>query len=141
MSGECEIIENGARKDDCGIRPCLCHHEKPEGLVEDIMTALSPVIAGNTINSKQEESLSREIERTIREELSKRVGVDELLAGLRFFGWTVASHNDYRLAGEPYTFWLMTHPSGIYFKGEGRTDAEALAEIEKQARKVFAPSP
>src|SRR6476646_5271463 len=59
---------------ECGVRPCRCHPDKPEGLVEDLMTALSPVIAGNTIDSSQEESLSREIERTIREELSKRVG-------------------------------------------------------------------
>jgi hypothetical protein len=49
---------------------------------------------------------------------------------LRREGWTVAVHNDYVLDGEPMTFWLFTHPpSGRFIKGEGRTDAEALAHV------------
>lgn len=51
---------------------------------------------------------------------------------LRAAGWSVAVHNDYRLNGEAHTFWLLTHPSGRYAKGEGRTDAEALDQIRKQ---------
>lgn len=47
---------------------------------------------------------------------------------LRAEGWSVAVHNDYRLNGEAFTFWLWTHPSGRYVKGEGRTDADALAQ-------------
>lgn len=51
-----------------------------------------------------------------------------VLNELRAQGWTVAVHNDYRLGGEPHTFWLLTHPSGRWIKGEGRTDDEALAQ-------------
>ncbi len=50
---------------------------------------------------------------------------------LRAKGWTVSSHNDYRLKGVPHTFWLLTHPSGRWLKGEGRTDAEALDQIRE----------
>lgn len=50
------------------------------------------------------------------------------LATLRSKGWSVAVHNDYRLDGVSYTFWLFTHPSGRWVKGEGSTDEEALAQ-------------
>jgi hypothetical protein len=50
-----------------------------------------------------------------------------LVAEARAAGWTVAVHNDYALNGHAHTFWLWTHPDGRYVKGEGRTDAEALA--------------
>lgn len=48
------------------------------------------------------------------------------LATLRAAGWSVAVHNDYRLYGEPHTFWLFTHPDGRWLKGEGRTDEDAI---------------
>lgn len=54
-------------------------------------------------------------------------GAEESADDLRAAGWSVAVHNDYRLNGEPHTFWLFTHPDGRWIKGEGRTDAEALA--------------
>lgn len=47
---------------------------------------------------------------------------------LRAQGWTVAVHNDYRLNGEAHTFWLFTNGSRCA-KGEGKTDAEALAKV------------
>lgn len=47
---------------------------------------------------------------------------------IRALGWSVAVHNDYRLNGEPHTFWLFTK-DGRAVKGEGRTDAEALAQV------------
>jgi len=47
---------------------------------------------------------------------------------MREQGWSVAVHNDYRLNGEDHTFWLWTHPSGRFVKGEGRTDQEALKQ-------------
>lgn len=50
------------------------------------------------------------------------------MEALRTQGWSVAIHNDYRLSGEPHTFWLFTHPNGRWIKGEGRTDEDALAE-------------
>ena len=50
---------------------------------------------------------------------------------IRATGWSVAIHNDYRLNGEDYTFWLFTK-DGKAIKGEGRTDKEALYCIRKQ---------
>lgn len=47
---------------------------------------------------------------------------------IRAAGWMVAVHNDYRLEGELYTFWLFTKGERAV-KGEGKTDAEALNEI------------
>jgi hypothetical protein len=52
------------------------------------------------------------------------------LYALRASGWTVAAHNDYRLNGKSYTFWLFTHPNGTWIKGEGATDEEALIAAE-----------
>ncbi len=49
------------------------------------------------------------------------------LHGLRDDGWQVAVHNDYRISGERFTFWGLTKGSR-WVKGEGRTDAEAIAE-------------
>ncbi len=65
----------------------------------------------------------------------------QTLKDLRDNGWMVAVHNDYRLNGRDMTFWLMAHQSGLYLKGEGPTDMDALMEIDAQARKIFAPSP
>ncbi len=50
---------------------------------------------------------------------------------IRAQGWVVAVHNDYRLNGEPYTFWLFTKGERA-IKGEGKTDAEALGQIRKK---------
>jgi hypothetical protein len=50
------------------------------------------------------------------------------LAWFREAGWSVAVHNDYRQNGEARTFWLFTHPSGVWAKGEGRCDEEAVNE-------------
>ena len=50
---------------------------------------------------------------------------------LRKLGWSVAVHNDYKLNGENYTFWLMTK-NNIALKGEGKTDEEALNKIREQ---------
>lgn len=59
----------------------------------------------------------------------RRAAVVDALSVLRSGQLSVAVHNDYRLGGEARTFWLFTHPSGRWFKGEGVTDAAALAEI------------
>ncbi len=50
---------------------------------------------------------------------------------LRAKGWSVAVHNDYRIGGKRMTFWLLTHASGYWIKGEGETDAEALNQARK----------
>jgi hypothetical protein len=47
---------------------------------------------------------------------------------IRAMGWAVAVHNDYRLNGEAMTFWLFTKGDRCV-KGEGRTDADALAIV------------
>jgi len=67
--------------------------------------------------------------------------LDEILTVLRGAGWRVAVHNDYSLNGMDMTFWLLTHPCGVYVKGEGRTDQQALFECERRARELFKPSP
>ncbi len=68
-------------------------------------------------------------------------GRDSDADDIRAAGWHVAVHNDYRLKGVWYTFWLFTKadpfPTGVpgegrYARGEGRTDAEALNQIRKQ---------
>lgn len=51
----------------------------------------------------------------------------DILRKLRDSGWMVAIHNDYRLSGNDYTFYLFTHPFGVWIKGEGRTDLDALS--------------
>jgi hypothetical protein len=56
------------------------------------------------------------------------------LTHLRALGWSVAVHNDYKLHGLSMTFWLFTHASGRWIKGEGATDEEALAECLRHAR-------
>ena len=67
--------------------------------------------------------------------------MEQLLKELREAGWAVGVHNDYWLNGSRRTFWLLTHRNGLWIKGEGDTDMDALAECDKQARQIFAPSP
>lgn len=55
------------------------------------------------------------------------------LARLRSLGWSVAVHNDYKINGLPMTFWLFTHPSGRWVKGEATSDQEAVNECLRQA--------
>ena len=62
------------------------------------------------------------------------------LARLRAAGWSVAVHNDYRIGDRSYTFWLFTHPSGCWVKGEGATDEAALELCEHAAVASSAPS-
>ena len=55
------------------------------------------------------------------------------LLRMRDAGWSVAVHNDYKLHGKAFTFWLFTR--GVLFvKGEGRTDDDAIKEAETAAR-------
>ncbi len=57
------------------------------------------------------------------------------LATLRGRGWTVAVHNDYRLAGIAHTFWLMTK-GDVAAKGEGESDLEALTKVEIEVDRI-----
>lgn len=67
--------------------------------------------------------------------------MEELLFNLRNDGWHVGIHNDYAIDGRAMTFWLMTHPSGLFVKGEAATDLGALRICALEASRVFAPSP
>lgn len=58
-----------------------------------------------------------------------------LLSNLRTMGWMVAVHNDYRLDGERYTFWLLTRDNEELMQGEGLTDLEALRSALSDYRK------
>jgi hypothetical protein len=66
-------------------------------------------------------------------EAESRPSAEEVLAGFRADGWMVAVHNDYRVNGEAFTFWLLTKGDRCA-KGEGRTDLEALNAIRIQER-------
>ena len=59
----------------------------------------------------------------------------EALHRLRWAGWRVAVHNDYRLDGKDHTFWLFTK-GYLAAKGEGLTDAEALQEVEREVERI-----
>lgn len=61
----------------------------------------------------------------------REVTADDVRAG----GWAVAVHNDYRLNGESYTFWLFTKGDRCA-KGEGRTDAEAIRQVVAEIRRM-----
>lgn len=56
-----------------------------------------------------------------------------MLTEIRALGWSVAVHNDYRLEGEPRTFWGFTREDR-WVKGEGRTDDEALSNAIEAIR-------
>jgi hypothetical protein len=61
--------------------------------------------------------------------------LEELLERIRDAGWSVAVHNDYRVLGAPNTFWLFTHPSGLWLKAEATTDREALESIWRSVQR------
>lgn len=57
---------------------------------------------------------------------------------LRKLGYSVAVHNDYKMRGIDYTFWLFTKLVDnqlIAFKGEGISDVIALDQIREQILK------
>ena len=57
---------------------------------------------------------------------------EHLLWMMRESGWRVAAHNDYFQDGRSMTFWLFTHPSGWFVKGEGPLDLKALSQCAQQ---------
>jgi hypothetical protein len=64
------------------------------------------------------------------------------LSEMRAKGWTVAVHNDYRLDGQPMTFWLFTHEASERFvKGEGPTDWAAVKQALAAARRLLDAPP
>ena len=56
--------------------------------------------------------------------------LEQLLTILRGKGWLVGIHNDYKLKGKFFTFWLFTHSgTGKFFKGEGESDLAAVFQV------------
>lgn len=62
------------------------------------------------------------------------MSLEYMLTLLRDAGWMAAAHNDSIHDNVFHTFWLFTHQSGRFLKGEGRTDHEAVSLILAQAR-------
>lgn len=62
-------------------------------------------------------------------------GPFELLTDLRRAGWKVAVHNDYSYKGQVFTFWLFTHGTGVFVKGEGATDLDALRDCISEIKR------
>ena len=62
-------------------------------------------------------------------------GAFELLGDLRRAGWRVAVHNDYSYKGTVFTFWLFTHATGVFSRGEGSTDLEALRQVISEIKR------
>lgn len=54
------------------------------------------------------------------------------LEQLRFKGWMVAEHYDYRVNEQTYTFWRFTRGDHRCVTGVAHTDAEALAQIHRR---------
>jgi hypothetical protein len=63
--------------------------------------------------------------------------MEDIIRQLRDGGWRVGVHNDYRLNGEDHTFWLWTHQSGLFVKGEGKTDIDALRQVATEASRIL----
>lgn len=78
-------------------------------------------------------TFERQYRQACSDHVTAMVEIEQLRAAcavdIRAFGWSVAVHNDYRQLGEPFTFWLVTHPDGRWLKGEGQTDSAALDQI------------
>lgn len=65
----------------------------------------------------------------------QRASAFYMLAELRAAGWRVAVHNDYRVGGEDFTFWLLTRGC-LCVRGEGPTDEEALAACVREVERL-----
>lgn len=71
-----------------------------------------------------------------RQREGKRKSLTGMLRILREAGWMVAVHNDYRQDGKLQTFWLFTHPSGKWLKGEAERDEDAVFLVFSKAALV-----
>lgn len=100
-----------------------------------------PTIEGAPMTNSATAAFADAGDNQMQEGASQRPSFERMLWALRDAGWCVASHNDYRQNGQSRTFWLLTHPSGLFVKGEGGCDMDALMECDAQARKYFRPSP
>lgn len=96
-----------------------------DNAVADLPLRVPEPVQGVTFSSVADEA--REI---IAEAIGSVPGATvRLLDQIRGAGWSVAVHNDYRQGGKGWTFWLFTHSSGKYVKGEAHTDRGALQQV------------
>lgn len=58
--------------------------------------------------------------------------LEDRLNFLRDSGYSVAIHNDYRQGGKRMTFYLFTHISGTWVRGEAETDSKAIDEVMRR---------
>lgn len=116
-----------------------------EGLLADTFNMVSKRV-GSSIFVEREPAtvtlpalpLNTEDERLVDEAVRKAGKRRDASADdIRAQGWAVAVHNDYRLNGQPHTFWLFTKGTTA-IKGEGASDAEALGKV--RAAVAFAES-
>jgi hypothetical protein len=87
--------------------------------------------AGYNIVSKQTLNLAIEI---IKSSSGKTALIQ--LDSIRKKGWVVAIHNDYKVNGMPYTFWLFTKDPNLAVKGEGINDNVALSIVMTEINKL-----
>jgi len=103
--------------DDCGAQVNDWAHRAAHGVMRSLHMSLTVQDLAHLAEVMREEHAG--------------TTVDELRAR----GWLVGVHNDYLLGRDQYTFWLFTKGSRCA-KGEGRTDAEALAKAKAEIDKI-----
>lgn len=62
------------------------------------------------------------------------------LALLRSQGWSLASHQDVKVGGAVTISYLFLHSSGVWVRGEGSTELDALEAVETAAQHRLLPS-
>ena len=97
------------------------------------------LVQGTTIDADEitrlraENELLREYataagERATAAEAQLAAALDASPQDIRAMGWYVAAHNDYKLYGEPRTFWFF-RKNGRCIKGDGLSDTKALNDV------------
>jgi hypothetical protein len=90
-------------------------------------------ITHRELTEEESDQAGQKIADILRNDKAQREGqrrsLTSMLRILRENGWTVGVHNDYRQGGKLMTFWLFTHPSGRWLKGEGESDENAVFQV------------
>lgn len=115
-----------------GVSPAISEEEVARQATDSIAMRTADWFTGDSANRKDAifalvkqdvEAAIRKVSGPLREQLE--LYRESSPNDLRELGWLVAVHNDYRINGIEYTFWLLTKGNEC-IKGEGRTDADAL---------------
>lgn len=79
------------------------------------------------------------------EEINQMQSLEDMLSTMRGRGWCVAVHNDYKLNGELYTFWMfsligavetnneLTKAARVFVQAEATTDIVAVQQCMRDA--------